>query len=281
MLRKPKVPSANHTEEPKPASVLSGLPYLSDAAGLVLQLVQIAQAVKENKEGFQDLVDQSKQLVAVFYRAYQGARNQDEWLNSEGIRTAAKDLERCLCSINKLGEKMKARRLIRRILCYAIDANTIKKYQQRLSLAKEHFQTAAQLDARDILVQIEKNTNELLEEVKHLLTSSGAGIAQETPAARAIENEHRVRQRIQIEDVESSGIAFGSGSVVVENGRAPAKSGSGSSTPHRQKNKQRSATPSPSPEKMGGVPTRPDISIKGVYSSGIAFGDGDVSVSNS
>ena len=50
--------------------------------------------MKDNKEGFQELVDDSTQLVAVFYRSYQGARNQDEWLNSEGIRTAAKDLER-------------------------------------------------------------------------------------------------------------------------------------------------------------------------------------------
>ncbi|KAF5310110.1 hypothetical protein D9619_010512 [Psilocybe cf. subviscida] len=182
------------------ASKLSSLPYLSNAAGLALNLVQIAQTVQENKEGFKELADDSAQLVAVFYRSYQGARNQAEWLNSDGIRTAAKDLERCLFSIKKLGEKMKARGLLRRVLCYVIDANTIKKYRQQLSSATTQFQVAAQLDMRDVLVQIEKNQDELLDEVRHLVTPSGA----ETSISRAIENENRARQRIQIEDVEFS-----------------------------------------------------------------------------
>ncbi|KAF5310109.1 hypothetical protein D9619_010513 [Psilocybe cf. subviscida] len=298
MPRNPKDPPTNPYEDPEPgkigasegflqggamilglvqqASKLTGLPYLSDAAGIALKLVQVAQAVKDNKEGFKELADDSAQLVAVFYRSYQGARNQAEWLNSDGIRTAAKDLERCLFSIKKLGEKMKARGLLRRVLCYVIDANTIKKYRQQLSSATTQFQVAAQLDMRDVLVQIEKNQDELLDEVRHLVTPSGA----ETSISRAIENENRARQRIQIEDVEFSGIALGSGSVVVENGRAPGGSGSGLSTPQRQKNNQRSATPSPSPEKRGGVPIRPDISVRGVQSSGISFGDGDVSVRN-
>ncbi|KAF5309845.1 hypothetical protein D9619_010523 [Psilocybe cf. subviscida] len=258
------------------ASKLTSLPYLSDAAGLALKLVQIAQAVKENKEGFQQLADTSTRLVAAFYRSYQGARNQDEWVNSDGIRTAAKDLERCLFSINTLGEKMKARGLVRRILCCVIDANAIKKYRQRLSSATTQFEAAAGFNMRDVLDWIEKKQDELLDEVRHLIASSGTEIS----IKRAIENENRARERIQIEDVEFSGIAFGPGSVVVENGRAPGGSGSGSSTPKSQQNKQRSAIPSPSPGEMGGVPTRPDIKVKGVHSSGIAFGDGGVSVSN-
>lgn len=146
---------------------------------------------------------------------------------------------------------------------------------------KKPLQVAAQLDTRDVLVQIEKNQGELLDEFKNLSTSSGTGIASETPASRAIENEHRARQRIQIEDVEASGIAFGSGNVVVENGKVPADSGSRSSsgTP-KKKDKRPSAAPSPSPERADRSPSRPHISIKGVRGSGIALGDGDVSVSN-
>ncbi|KAF5310112.1 hypothetical protein D9619_010518 [Psilocybe cf. subviscida] len=258
------------------ASKLTGLPYLSDAAGSALKLVQIAQAIKENKEGFQQLADESAQLVAAFYRSYQGAQNQDEWLNSDGIRTAAKDLERCLFSINKLGEKMTARGLFRRILCYFIDANTVKKYRQRLSSATTQFEAAAGLNMQDVLDRIKKKQDEFLDEVRHHMTSSGT----ETPIKRAIENENRARERIQIENVEFSGIAFGSGSVVVENGRAPGGSGSGLSTPESQQNKQRSAIPSLSPGEVGGVPTRPDIKVIGVHSSGISLGNGNVSVSN-
>jgi hypothetical protein len=143
------------------------------------------------------------------------------------------------------------------------------------------LQVAAQLDAGDVLVQIEKNQDELLNEVMHLSTPSGMGTSPETSAGRAIENENRARQRIQIEDVELSGISFGSGSVDVVNGRAPGDGENGSSSrAQRNKDKRPSPAPSPSPERAGGVPTRSDISVKGVYSSGIALGDGDVSVSN-
>ena len=78
---------------------------------LCLELLQDdIQAVKDNKEGFKVLVDDSTNLVAVFYRSYQGAQNQDEWLNGDGIRTAAKDLERYISSSERrhlpLGRQM-------------------------------------------------------------------------------------------------------------------------------------------------------------------------------
>ncbi|KAF5309840.1 hypothetical protein D9619_010526 [Psilocybe cf. subviscida] len=227
MPRKPKVPPTNPYEDPEPgkiavtkgilqgaamildlvqqASKLTSLPYLSDAAGLALNIVQIAQTAKENKEGFQQLADDSTQLAAVLYWSYQGARNQDEWPNSDGIRTAAKDLERCLFSINKLGEKMKGRSLFRRILCHVIDANTVKKYQQRLSSLTTQFQTPlSEVDMLDVLFQIEKKQDEILYEVRHLVTPSGTETVPTRPA-------------ISVKGVDSSGIGFGDGDVSVSN----------------------------------------------------------------
>lgn len=38
-------------------------------------------------------MDDSTDLVAVFYRAYQGAQDQENWLKSKPIQEAARDLE--------------------------------------------------------------------------------------------------------------------------------------------------------------------------------------------
>ncbi|KAF8816226.1 hypothetical protein BYT27DRAFT_7333566 [Phlegmacium glaucopus] len=175
----------------KEATTLPCPRELRQAAMVTLLIVKTIQTVKENKEGYERLGDDSAGLIAAIWRSYKKAEAPEEWLSAE-MREILEDLTHTLENIcSFVEERLSKKRTIRMIFSRADDAK-VTEYRELLNYAVQKFELQSHMNINDVLIQLVKKNDQLSE---HLLSRS-----EEEDVKRALEitaREARDREEAQ------------------------------------------------------------------------------------
>ncbi|GLB44683.1 hypothetical protein LshimejAT787_1800200 [Lyophyllum shimeji] len=149
------------------AARFTPVPYLHDAAGVALGIVNIIQGVQSNKQGFKQLANDACALVYIIL-----CRDNKEF---PGIATVtptyldqAKELAETLHEIYKFAKKQVERNKIIRMLQYKSDAGTIQEYCDRLKHSLDIFNVKSTLSIQDILASMQKELAHVAEQTTSL-----------------------------------------------------------------------------------------------------------------
>ncbi|KAH9486014.1 hypothetical protein JR316_0000077 [Psilocybe cubensis] len=143
----------------KEASSLAPIPYLKQAAGATLKIVEIIQTVKENKIAFERLGQEAMEFITTVYSAYQRSPNKDNW-PPQDIKAVIDDFvrfQRTLADIQAAINKQLRRGKVTRLVYSAADAGKIEEFRQRLKTAIDMFEVSSHLSLHDALSLILQN----------------------------------------------------------------------------------------------------------------------------
>ncbi|PPQ79736.1 hypothetical protein CVT25_003303 [Psilocybe cyanescens] len=179
------------------ASSVAPVPYLKQAAGVTLKIVEIVQTVKENKAAFKRLAQQAMELIATVYSAYQHSANKAEWPPQE-INLVIHDLLNTLRAILDAIEVHLGRGKLARVVYSVADAGKIEEFRQSLQAAVAKFETlnkvSSHLGLHDTLSLVLKNQTKAEDErMQETLRQAQQDIVE--VHRRRNEEEHEVRLR--------------------------------------------------------------------------------------
>ncbi|KDR86116.1 hypothetical protein GALMADRAFT_235354 [Galerina marginata CBS 339.88] len=173
------------------AAAFSPVPWLKQAAGTTVRIVQTVQAVKENKASYQRLADNATMIIAAILGAYQRSMDKENWPPHE-LSSVIGDLVRTLEDIKVFVEEKVARNRAVRVIYSIADSMKIKEYGERLNAAISKFEVSSHLNINDVLYQVLKNQKEF----KDALDAIGP---PKTDAEKVLEkvkeDEDRARKR--------------------------------------------------------------------------------------
>jgi len=141
------------------------VPFLQDAAGVALTILNAAQSARANREGFTRLAQDACGLVfAILCKSRDGQGNgtalSPELLNN------LKELVDTLYSIQKLAKKEAKRNALVRMFKYQSDAGKILEYRERLRQSLDLFGIQSNISMHDSLALIIKQQEILMQEAK-------------------------------------------------------------------------------------------------------------------
>ncbi|KAF8816232.1 hypothetical protein BYT27DRAFT_7238066 [Phlegmacium glaucopus] len=150
----------------KDAATFAPFSELKRAASVALFILKTIQAVRENKEAYERLGDDSVGLIAAIWRSYKKAELPNEWLSAE-MREILEDLTHTLESIATfVGEQLSRNRAIRVIFSRA-DTIKINEYREHLNYAMQKFELQSHMNINDILMQLVRKNDQLSEQIQH------------------------------------------------------------------------------------------------------------------
>ncbi|KAF8800779.1 hypothetical protein BYT27DRAFT_7262615 [Phlegmacium glaucopus] len=138
------------------AATFAPFSELKQAASVALLVLQTIQAVKENKEAYKRLGNDSVDLVAAIWRSYEKAKDPNEWLSAD-MREVLVDLTHTLQSIASFAEDQLSRNMAIRVIFSRADAGKINEYREQLNYAIQKFELQSHMNINDLLMQLVRN----------------------------------------------------------------------------------------------------------------------------
>ncbi|KAJ7350603.1 hypothetical protein DFH08DRAFT_113658 [Mycena albidolilacea] len=135
------------------AASFSPLPFLQEACGLALVLLNTVRGARDNKEGFKALANDACELVSAIVCVYNDME-KDGQKPSLGLGKAVDDLISLLKTINQFAQKHVAKGTFQRIVRIQTETNKIQQYRQRLRQALDVFGLQSSITIHETVVQI-------------------------------------------------------------------------------------------------------------------------------
>ncbi|KAF8185717.1 hypothetical protein BJ912DRAFT_972966 [Pholiota molesta] len=243
------------------AAQLAPVPYLQQAAGSALFIINTVAAVKNNKGDFDRLAQDAVTLVAVIWRAYERSNNKEEW-PSRDLRDMILEFCSTLDSITEFAKERGSRKWMFRTFYSSNDRQRISEYRERLTSAVQTFQVATDLNVNEMVSELlqnqKKNHNELLQN-------------QNKNQNELLQNQNKMM--VRLEELH----------MPVGNSKPSRKE----EWPEQRPNHERPYPPARWDDTSSGsanghasrLPHTP-MSFSNIQYSGISFGDGGVTVTN-
>jgi len=151
----------------KEAAEFAPVPFLKQAAGTTLRIVNTVQAVKENKADFQRLAEDAMRVISEIWKAYQKSENKVGWPGTH-LQDAVADIVATLENILVFVEAQIERNRAVRVIWSIADGQKIKEYREKLNQAMNQFGVTSHLGIHETLNQIKKMMGEQQENIEEL-----------------------------------------------------------------------------------------------------------------
>ncbi|KAF4612260.1 hypothetical protein D9613_004581 [Agrocybe pediades] len=128
------------------AAGLTPVPYLKQAAGVTLKIIEAVQKLKENKADFRRLAQDATALIATIFDRYKNSPDQASWPPPEIaqiIYELVGTVEEILSFVIEQVHKNRAIRLMNS----KADVGKVKEYRERLQAAVEKFQNILKISS--------------------------------------------------------------------------------------------------------------------------------------
>ncbi|KDQ25178.1 hypothetical protein PLEOSDRAFT_1106122 [Pleurotus ostreatus PC15] len=149
------------------AAAFAPVPYLQQAAGLAITLVDMIQSTSDNKSAFKSLAADACGLV---YTAMNVWKDRDE--NRDGTKIPQdlvnhlEEVLRTMEDIMHFAEMRAARGFLARFLSHKADADGIRGYRVRLKDALDRFGMQSHITVRDAVARIQDQQDAILDALK-------------------------------------------------------------------------------------------------------------------
>ncbi|KAF7423019.1 hypothetical protein PC9H_011183 [Pleurotus ostreatus] len=149
------------------AAAFAPVPYLQQAAGLAIGLVDMVQSTSDNKAAFTSLATDACGLV---YTATNVWKDRDE--NRDGTKIPQdlvnhlEEVLRTMEDIMHFAEMRAARGFLARFLSHKADADGIRGYRVRLKDALDRFGMQSHITVRDAVARIQDQQDAILDALK-------------------------------------------------------------------------------------------------------------------
>ncbi|KAF9555588.1 hypothetical protein CPC08DRAFT_124297 [Agrocybe pediades] len=121
------------------AAGLAPVPYLKQAAGVTLKIIEAVQQLKDNKAAFRRLAQDATELIATIFDRYKNSPDQASWPPPE-IAQIISELLGTLTEILKFVQDQVHKNRAIRLINSKADVGKVKEYRERLQAALEKFQ---------------------------------------------------------------------------------------------------------------------------------------------
>ncbi|KAF9553382.1 hypothetical protein CPC08DRAFT_713798 [Agrocybe pediades] len=141
------------------AAGLTPVPYLKQAAGVTLKIIDAVQQLKDNKADFRRLAQDATALIATIFDRYKNSPDQASWPPPEIaqiIYELVGTVEEILSFVVEQVHKNRAIRLMNS----KADVGKVKEYRERLQAAVEKFQISSHLNLNESVALILKKLNQ-------------------------------------------------------------------------------------------------------------------------
>ncbi|KAF8079400.1 hypothetical protein FPV67DRAFT_1444530 [Lyophyllum atratum] len=149
------------------AARLTPVPYLQEAAGVALGIINMIQGVKSNKSSFHRLGNDACALVYIIL-----CREDKAAVRVATVTPAyldhARDLAETLHEIYNYTKRQASRNRLLRMLQYKSDAGTVQEYRDRLKHSLDLFSVKSSLSIQDALVSIQEQLTRMGDQAKEL-----------------------------------------------------------------------------------------------------------------
>ncbi|KAF8809986.1 hypothetical protein BYT27DRAFT_7241063 [Phlegmacium glaucopus] len=140
----------------KEAATFAPFSELKQAASVALLVLQTIQAVKENREAYERLGEDSVGLIAVIWRSYGKAKDPDKWLSAD-MREIIVELTGTLNNIASFVQDQLSRNMAIRVIFSRADTGKINEYREQLDYSIQKFQLQSHMNMDDVLMQLVRN----------------------------------------------------------------------------------------------------------------------------
>lgn len=173
------------------AARLAPIPYLKDAAGLALGIVNVIQGVRGNKDAFRRLADDACGLVyAILCRHATAARTASGV--SADLLDNLQELLKTLTAIERFAKKKVSRNVVMRVIMRQSDLGTIQEFRETLRQSLDLFGLKSNITIQEYLASISSQQVEILQAFR-----------EGNPSAGIVENEQESSE--QINQTQSNG----------------------------------------------------------------------------
>ncbi|KAF8059475.1 hypothetical protein FPV67DRAFT_443378 [Lyophyllum atratum] len=149
------------------AARLTPVPYLQEAAGVALGIINMIQGVKSNKSSFHRLGNDACALVYIIL-----CREDKAAVGVVTVTPAyldhARDLAETLHEIYNYTKRQASRNRLLRMLQYKSDAGTVQEYRDRLKHSLDLFSVKSSLSIQDALASIQEQLTRMGDQAKEL-----------------------------------------------------------------------------------------------------------------
>ncbi|KAF4611547.1 hypothetical protein D9613_004497 [Agrocybe pediades] len=121
------------------AAGFAPIPYLKQAAGVTLRIVEVVQQLKGNKAAFRRLAEDATGLIATIFDRYKNSQDLASWPPPE-IAQIIYELLRTLRGILQFAKDQVHKNPAIRLINSKADVGKVKEYRERLQAAVEKFQ---------------------------------------------------------------------------------------------------------------------------------------------
>ncbi|KAJ8690977.1 hypothetical protein PTI98_010594 [Pleurotus ostreatus] len=175
------------------AAAFAPVPYLQQAAGLAIGLVDMVQSTSDNKAAFTSLATDACGLV---YTATNVWKDRDENKDGKKIpQDLAKHLEEMLNTMSEIMDFAKtraARGFLVRFVSHKADADRIQGYRVQLSDALNRFGMQSHITVRDAVARIQDQQDAILDALKGRASTTEEG-TNGSPHTTSVENSSSKR----------------------------------------------------------------------------------------
>ncbi|KAF9553379.1 hypothetical protein CPC08DRAFT_713796 [Agrocybe pediades] len=141
------------------AEELVPVPYLKQAAGVTLKIIEAVQRLKDNKADFQRLAQDASELIATIFDRYKNSPDQASWPPPE-IAQIIYELLGTLTEILHFVEQQVHKNRAIRLINSKVDVGKVKEYRERLQAAVEKFQISSHLNLNESVALNLKKLNQ-------------------------------------------------------------------------------------------------------------------------
>ncbi|KAF4611968.1 hypothetical protein D9613_004559 [Agrocybe pediades] len=146
------------------AAGLAPVPYLKQAAGVTLKIIEAVQQLKDNKADFRRLAQDATELIATIFDRYKNSPDKASWPPPEIAQIISELLGTLTDILHFVEKKVHKKSFFQRFINNKADGRKVKEYRERLQAAVEKFQSilkiASHLNLNESVALILKKLNQ-------------------------------------------------------------------------------------------------------------------------
>ncbi|KAF9538967.1 hypothetical protein CPC08DRAFT_824593 [Agrocybe pediades] len=179
------------------AAGLTPVPYLKQAAGLTLRIIEAVQLLKDNKAGFQRLADDATGLISTIFDRYKNSQDQASWPPPK-IAEIIYELLGTLTQILHFVEKEGRKKRIIRFTNGKADVGKMKEYREKLQGAVEKFKVSSDLIMHESVEHLMK----LISPQEQPISSHPTAYEEASEMQAKIEADRRKKEEMEAKAAE-------------------------------------------------------------------------------
>ncbi|KAF8729441.1 hypothetical protein AX14_006097 [Amanita brunnescens Koide BX004] len=154
-------------------SSIPPVPFLSDAAGIAVNIIGVVQKARSNKDGFKKLAGDSCELVYAIIRAHKDVSSARDV--SGDLAENLQQLVNTLTAIQKFAQEGASRNFFKALFRSGVDAGKIQDYRQNLQQSMRVFGLQTDISLRETVSKLASQQLEIIRELERRETRDPSG----------------------------------------------------------------------------------------------------------